>query len=104
MENLLSNAIKFSPIDKSIFIKLSVQGSKAVCMIKDQGQGLSESDISKLFVRYQKLSATPTGNETSTGLGLSIVKKYIDAMNGKIWVESAKGKGASFFVSFEIAN
>lgn len=104
IENLLSNAIKFSPFDKSIFIKLSIQGTRAICMIKDQGQGLSESDISKLFIKYQKLSATPTGNEISTGLGLSIVKKYVDAMNGKIWCESEKGKGASFFISFELAN
>ena len=56
--------------------------------------------MKKLFKKYQKLSAKPTGNETSTGLGLSIVKKYVEKMDGEIWCESEQGKGASFFVKF----
>jgi signal transduction histidine kinase len=99
-ENLLSNAIKFSPKSKRIFLSLSEQSGRAVCEIRDEGPGLTEADKKKLFGKYQKLSAKPTGNETSTGLGLSIVKKFVEAMQGQIWCESEAGNGASFFVAF----
>ena len=100
-ENLISNAIKFSPPDKNIFIRLSVSGELAVGEVKDEGPGINDEDKKKLFGKYQKLSAKPTGNETSTGLGLSIVKKFVESMNGKIWCESMPGDGASFLVSFK---
>jgi signal transduction histidine kinase len=99
-ENLLSNAIKFSPNNRNVFININCHEGKAVCEIKDEGPGLTDSDKKKLFGKYQKLSAKPTGNETSTGLGLSIVKKFVEAMQGQIWCESEAGKGASFFVAF----
>lgn len=99
-QNLFSNAIKFSPTDKNIYVKLSALNNKAVFEIKDEGPGLTEEDKKMLFGKYQKLSAKPTGNETSTGLGLSIVKKFVESMKGEIWCESEKGNGASFFVSF----
>jgi signal transduction histidine kinase len=97
-ENLISNAIKFSPVNKKIFVNVSHHNGKAIGEIKDEGPGLNDDDKKKLFGKYQKLSARPTGNEISTGLGLSIVKKFVDAMNGEIWCESEAGKGASFFV------
>lgn len=103
-ENLLSNAIKFSPHERSIWINLQPHNGNIRCEIKDEGPGLTESDKKKLFGKYQKLSARPTGNETSTGLGLSIVKKFVEAMQGKIWCESVEGQGASFFVSFPLVN
>lgn len=102
-ENLISNAIKFSPNNRNVYVRLTKKGDDLIAEIKDEGQGLSEDDMKKLFGKYQKLSARPTGNETSTGLGLSIVKKYVEEMNGAIWCESEYGKGASFFVSFKIA-
>jgi signal transduction histidine kinase/ligand-binding sensor domain-containing protein len=100
LENLLSNAIKFSPLEKNVFINLKENSSKVICEIKDQGPGLTEDDQKKLFGKYQKLSARPTANETSTGLGLSIVKKFVVAMNGDIWCQSEQGKGASFYIAF----
>jgi signal transduction histidine kinase len=99
-ENLLSNAIKFSPAETRVFIFLRRDNDQAICEIQDEGPGISEEDKKKLFGKYQKLSARPTGNETSTGLGLSIVKKFVEAMNGRISCESEAGKGASFIVSF----
>ena len=101
VENLVSNAIKFSPADKNIYINVSTHAKKAVCEIRDEGPGLTENDRKKLFVKYQRLSALPTGEETSTGLGLSIVKKFVEAMKGEIWCESEAGKGASFFVRLD---
>lgn len=103
LENLISNAIKFSPFDKNIYVNLTIVDKKVLCEIKDEGPGLTEADKKKLFGKYQKLSARPTGSEISTGLGLSIVKKFMIAMQGEIWCESEAGKGASFFVSFKIA-
>lgn len=100
-ENILSNAIKFSPRDRSVYINLSKHDGKAVCEIRDEGPGLTDNDKKKLFGKYQKLSARPTGNETSTGLGLSIVKRFVESMDGRIWCESQAGKGASFFVAFK---
>jgi signal transduction histidine kinase len=102
LENLVSNAIKFSPFDRSIFVNLTTGDDWVICEVKDQGPGLSEEDKKKLFGKYQKLSARPTGNEISTGLGLSIVKKFVEAMDGEIWCESELGNGASFFVKFRM--
>ncbi|NQZ78755.1 MAG: ATP-binding protein, partial [Ekhidna sp.] len=66
--------------------------------ICDEGPGFSERDKKMMFNRFQKLSAKPTGGESSTGLGLSIVKKYVQDLGGKVWVESVEGAGATFFV------
>ncbi len=99
IDNLVSNAIKFSPRDKRIWIKLSEgqNGAETIrCSIKDEGPGLKPEEMSKLFGKFQKLSARPTGGETSTGLGLSIVKQLIDLHEGRIWAESEWGNGCSF--------
>lgn len=101
MENLITNAIKFSPFDKSIYIKLKEKEGSVVTEIKDEGPGIHESEKSKMFKKFSKLSARPTNGESSTGLGLSIVKRYVEAMNGQVWVESEVGKGTSFFVEFK---
>lgn len=101
LENLLSNAVKFSPSHKRIWLTLIDHEHDVAIEIKDEGPGLTEDDKKKLFSKYQKLSARPTGSESSTGLGLSIVKKFVESMNGKIWCESEAGKGASFFVQFQ---
>jgi signal transduction histidine kinase/ligand-binding sensor domain-containing protein len=100
IENLLSNAIKFSPFERHVFVSLQAWDDRVTCEIRDQGPGLSEEDKKKLFGKYQKLSARPTDHEPSTGLGLSIVKKFVVAMNGEIACESEPGKGASFSISF----
>jgi signal transduction histidine kinase len=99
-ENILSNALKFSPPSRNVYVRLLQQDGKAITEIKDEGPGLNEEDKKKLFGKYQKLSAKPTGDETSTGLGLSIVKKFVEAMGGEIWCQSEAGNGASFFVAF----
>jgi signal transduction histidine kinase len=69
--------------------------------VDDEGPGIMEEDKPKLFRKFQKLHAQPTAGESSTGLGLSIVKKYVEAMNGKVWCESEYGKGAKFIVEFK---
>ncbi|MBB6460892.1 hybrid sensor histidine kinase/response regulator [Flammeovirga kamogawensis] len=100
LQNLISNAIKFSNNDTNVKVFL-VEGEKTLQVhVKDNGPGLNENDKKKLFGRFQKLSARPTGGEHSTGLGLSIVKKMVEDMNGKVWCESVEGEGADFVIEF----
>ncbi|UII30257.1 ATP-binding protein [Fulvivirga ulvae] len=100
-ENLISNAIKFSPSDTEISVILTQKNDKVIFNITDQGPGISDEDQKKLFGKYQKLTARPTGNETSTGLGLSIVKQFVEAMGGSIRCQSNLGKGTSFIAEFK---
>ncbi len=72
--------------------------------VQDEGQGISEDDMKKLFGKFARLTARPTGGEHSTGLGLSIVKKMVEAMNGRVWCESELGKGATFIVELPKAD
>ncbi len=100
LENLISNAVKYSPPGKSIFVRLKKNAQAVRVEIQDQGPGLSAEDQKKLFGKFARLSAKPTGGEHSTGLGLSIVKKMVEAMNGKVWCESELGHGATFIAEF----
>lgn len=102
IDNLLSNAIKFSDHKKNIYIELFSKNKTATLKVQDEGPGLTEEDKTKLFEEFEELSAKPTGGENSTGLGLFIVKKFAEAMNGIISCESQLGEGASFFVSFPV--
>jgi signal transduction histidine kinase len=103
LDNLVSNAVKYSPHGKNVFVRVK-SGLSAVCVeVEDEGPGLSAEDQSKLFGKFARLSAQPTGGEHSTGLGLSIVKKMVEAMNGKVWCESELGKGARFIVELPAA-
>lgn len=102
-ENLISNAIKFSPQGKSILVKIEENHDNFKISIIDEGPGIGVKDQKILFSPYQKLTAKPTGGESSTGLGLAIAKKYVDAMSGLIWCESKINKGATFIVQFQKA-
>ena len=102
-ENLISNALKFSPFNTCITVKTVELFDKCQIMVKDEGPGFSNHDMNLLFTEYTSLSTKPTGNETGNGLGLSIVKKYAKAMNGRVWCESEPGKGATFILEFDKA-
>jgi signal transduction histidine kinase/DNA-binding NarL/FixJ family response regulator len=97
IDNLVSNAVKYSPIGGAIDLLVKQEPSGIIVQVRDQGAGLSPEDISRLFGRFQRLSAKPTAGETSTGLGLSIVKRIVDLHGGQITVQSdGPGKGATF--------
>ena len=100
IENLVSNAVKYSPPGRNIFVRLKKSPEGVRFEVQDEGPGLSAEDQKKLFGKFARLSAKPTGGENSTGLGLSIVKKMVEAMNGKVWCESEPGKGAAFIAEF----
>ncbi|MCB1211396.1 MAG: hybrid sensor histidine kinase/response regulator [Verrucomicrobiales bacterium] len=106
MENLVSNGVKFMPSGGTlqVIIERPMLG-RVKCIVTDSGPGFSEEDRIKIFRRYQRLSAVPTGNEPSTGLGLSIVKRLLTQMNADITLSPGAGRlgGAEFVVSLEDA-
>ncbi|MBQ4821665.1 sensor histidine kinase [Aquimarina sp. MMG016] len=101
LENLVSNAIKFSERGSKVILQVKSYDGRTYVVVEDQGPGISEQDQKKLFGRFQRLSAQPTEGEASIGLGLSIVKKYIESMNGEIHCESELGIGTKFIISFD---
>lgn len=134
LDNLISNAVKYSPHGKNVFVRVRSHSPLVISRedshlsggerqantrmtsdqstndqwlrieVQDEGPGISEEDMKKLFGKFARLSAQPTGGEHSTGLGLSIVKRMVEAMNGKVWCESELGKGATFIVELPSHN
>jgi two-component system sensor histidine kinase/response regulator len=98
LENLLSNALKFSPPGKKIYVTIRATGRQVDCIIRDEGAGFTTEDKARMFRRYTRLSARPTGGEPSTGLGLSIVRKLVTTMNGEVLFESEPGQGTTFTI------
>ncbi len=98
LDNIISNAVKYSPQGKHVFVTIKADNAAVRVEVRDEGQGISTDDMKKLFGKFARLSARPTGGEHSTGLGLSIVKKMVEAMNGRVWCESELGKGTTFIV------
>ena len=92
--NLLSNAIKYSPDGKTVEIQVHVSDGKIRMDVRDEGIGIPEGDVKHMFERFFR--AHNAINIQGTGLGLNIVKKYIDLMNGDIWFESTPGRGSVF--------
>ena len=95
--NLLSNAIKFSGENTDVNIQTLNNGKNVVIIISDSGVGISEEDKKHLFGRFFR--GTNVANIPGTGLGLNIVSRYIEMMNGMIEVESELGKGTTFKIT-----
>ncbi|MBK1882063.1 GAF domain-containing sensor histidine kinase [Luteolibacter pohnpeiensis] len=104
MENLTSNSIKFGPPESNVHIWFTPSERIGHIHIRDEGPGFTVADRRRMFKRYSRLSASPTANETSTGLGLSIVKRLLDQHGGSIELLSPEGSGAEFRISFPISS
>ncbi len=102
MDNLVSNAVKYSPLGKTIWVGVDRENGMVQFAVKDQGPGLTEEDKENVFGQFQKLSAQPTGDESSTGLGLSIVKQIVELHDGSVWVENESPCGSTF--AFKLAS
>ncbi len=98
-DNLISNALKFSQSGTTVEIRLHHYSNHFVVEVKDQGQGIPPQEMPKLFLPFTKLSNKPTGDETSSGLGMSIVKQLLELLGGSISAESVVGKGTTFRVA-----
>lgn len=97
IDNFISNAIKYSPPETTVTIRLSELENGVKFSVQDQGPGISEDEKSRLFKEFSKLSSQSTAGEKSTGLGLAITKKIVEAHGGEIGVESEAGQGSTFF-------
>lgn len=98
LDNLINNAIKFSYPNSIIEINANIKDNHFYLSVIDNGQGIPENEINKLFKPFTRTSIKPTGNEKSTGLGLAIVKKIVDLHNGEITVHSELNKGSIFTI------
>lgn len=94
--NLISNAIEHSPSNTEVIIRISISNQEIIASVTDQGPGLSEEERAKLFSYYRRGKTQKHSETRSTGLGLAISKMIVEAHQGKIWVESQPGKGATF--------
>lgn len=92
--NFLTNAIKYSPEGSTIRVSATLQEQNILFEVTDQGRGIAREHLEKIFDRYYQVPGT---GKSGTGLGLSICKEFIEAMNGKIGVQSEAGKGSRFF-------
>jgi signal transduction histidine kinase len=107
LRNLLSNAFKYAPVDVPIYIDASLYGTivqanhpaPEVCIsVRDEGPGIPPEDIPRLFGQFVRLKRDVSGNVRGTGLGLYVSKQLVEAMGGRIWVESTGvlGEGSNF--------
>jgi PAS domain S-box-containing protein len=106
LRNLISNAIKFTPVNGYIEIgsELDTETNMVNIYIKDNGIGISELNIQKLFGLNENLTTIGTTGEKGTGLGLLLCKEFVERHGGKIWVESQEGKGSTFYFTLPIGN
>ncbi|CAM2860651.1 hybrid sensor histidine kinase/response regulator [Rariglobus hedericola] len=100
IDNLLSNAVKYSPPGSTVRVALTTNetGDQIIC-VRDQGPGIPENERDRLFKDFGRLSARPTGGEKSTGLGLAICRKIVEAHHGTIVAENHPAGGCEFRVS-----
>ena len=96
--NFLTNAIKYSPEESGVEVAAVRNNDRVEFIVKDQGRGIDEKYLPRIFDRYFKVPGTHDRN--GTGLGLSISKEFIEAQGGRIWVKSRLGEGSSFGFAF----
>ena len=104
LDNLISNAVKYSPSRTTVRITASGENGHAWVAVNDEGPGISEEDRGRMFGKFARLSARPTGGESSNGLGLSIVKRLAEAMSGTVECQSTLGEGSTFIIRLPVWN
>lgn len=102
VQNLVSNAVRYSKAGTVAEVRVEARGEGAERRVRlaviDQGPGLSPEQVARIFDRFERLAAKHHVHAASTGLGLSIVKQFVEMHGGRIWVESSPGSGSTFFV------
>lgn len=101
LANLIENAFRYTPTDGTVELGWQIKDGKFIGFVKDNGIGIRENDIPKLFKPRTQLEE---GNKGLSGLGLFSAKSVVEAHNGRIWVESTFGKGAAFFFELPLAS
>jgi len=101
-QNIISNSLKFSPNAGSVNVLVEKLYKSVKVEFLDQGPGFDQEEVDQLFGKYTRLSSTPTNGESSSGLGLSLVNRYVKQLGGSIWYENSKDKGANFILLLPI--
>jgi signal transduction histidine kinase len=104
IDNLLGNALKFSPVGTNVTVSLNRDSTVAMVSVQDEGSGIPEEDQVRIFGEFQKSRARSTGGEKSTGLGLAIAKKIVEAHGGTLRVKSRTGWGSTFTFTLPLGN
>jgi len=104
LRNLMSNAIKFTPDQGKITVEAEPRNGHLKISVKDNGRGIKQEDIPKLFDLTQTYKQKGTRNERGTGLGLMICKEFVEKQGGEIWVESQEDKGSTFSFTLPISD
>jgi two-component system, OmpR family, sensor kinase len=102
LNNLIGNAIEFSAPGSKIDVSLTAVGNDFQIVVRDQGPGIPLPEQAHLFQAFRRGQAKATGGEKNTGLGLMIVKRIVEGHGGRIWLESAAGRGTAFFVAIPL--
>ena len=97
--NLLSNAMRHVAKEGKIRLKLNKNREEVIFAVQDNGPGIDESDIEKVFERFYRTDESRNRQSGGTGLGLAIARSYVEAHGGKIWAESQVGQGTTFYFS-----
>lgn len=92
--NLLSNALKYTPAGGDIFVSLKDENEKLRLDVRDTGKGISQDEVTMIFERFFQAKGAASG----TGIGLALVKSFVELHHGEAWVESQVGKGSDFIV------
>lgn len=100
LENLLENAIKYSPADTKVSLEVQRAGSDVQFAVQDQGPGIPAQDLPHLFEIFYR--GQGAGQERGFGLGLATVKRIIDAHGGRLWLDTAPGKGTTFYFTLPL--
>jgi len=98
--NLLENALKYSPADRSVRLEVRATGSQMELRVSDCGCGIPAAERQRIFQRFFRLAETASA--PGLGLGLAVCKGFIEAHNGKIWVEERPGGGSVFCVTIPL--
>ena len=104
LNNLISNAINFSSPNSNIEVTTTTEGNYVKVAVRDNGLGIAEDDMVKLFKPFEKTSVTSASGEKSTGLGLAIAKKIVESHKGRIWVESKQGVATTAYFTIPVAS
>ncbi|TPR32398.1 cell wall metabolism sensor histidine kinase WalK [Apilactobacillus micheneri] len=99
IDNLMNNAIKYSPDGGTITCSLYETHNNVILSVKDQGLGIPRSSIPHIFDRFYRVDKARSRAQGGTGLGLAISKEVIQALGGRIWVESTENKGSTFYIA-----
>ncbi|HEY4013814.1 MAG TPA: ATP-binding protein [Polyangiaceae bacterium] len=99
LSNLVDNAVKYCPAGTRVVVSASVAGDRIHLVVSDTGPGIAAEHVPRVFERFYRVDAGRSRDLGGTGLGLSIVKHMVEAMRGKVWVDSEVGRGSTFTVS-----